>query len=306
MARRRGKTSLIDVLVQLPWPFSIAVGLVLFVVMRWVVPSVFANNLFLSGLVEVVPGLAWMPLLGFCVVALLAFLRARKVADKPASAPASKPASTSSPRPKKSADRKLPQIEGIPDISNRPSLIEKIDEWTLPALRKLEWKRFEMLCAGYYEAVGFRCETLSRGADGGIDVKLFKGESTDPLAVVQCKAWKVNQVGVKEIRELLGVMANAKVARGVFITTSNYTKAAVEFGATNRIQLLDGTGFVTKIRDLPQGRQDALLQTSFEGDYATPSCASCGVKTVMRESKRGSFWGCPNFPRCRTMLRVGS
>lgn len=44
----------------------------------------------------------------------------------------------------------------------------------LEALRSLEWKRFELLCARYYEAVGFKMEILDAGQDGGIDIKLFK------------------------------------------------------------------------------------------------------------------------------------
>lgn len=38
----------------------------------------------------------------------------------------------------------------------------------------------------------------------------------------------------------------------------------------------------------------------------TPTCPKCGVPMVQRVAKRGStpgqsFWGCPNYPRCREM-----
>jgi restriction system protein len=170
------------------------------------------------------------------------------------------------------------------------------------ALRTLEWKRFELFCARYYEAVGFKTETLEAGPDGGIDVKLFKIDSSTPLAIVQCKAWNTSHVGVKEIRELLGVMAHAKVGRGIFVTTGTYTKDALDFGAANPIQLLDGAAFEKKILELPAEKQEALLKFAFEGDYRTPTCASCGVKMVARESKRGSFWGCKHYPRCKSTL----
>lgn len=162
--------------------------------------------------------------------------------------------------------------------------------WTLQALRTLEWKRFELLCAKYYEAVGFKSETIRCGADGGIDVKLFKIDPNLPLAIVQCKAWNVYSVGVKEVRELLGVMAHEKVGRGIFITTGTYTKDALIFGAANPIQLLDGDGFLKKIQELSKDHQGALLKYAFEGDYTTPTCASCGIKMTKRDSKRGPFW----------------
>ncbi|HEX9171356.1 MAG TPA: topoisomerase DNA-binding C4 zinc finger domain-containing protein, partial [Telluria sp.] len=57
-----------------------------------------------------------------------------------------------------------------------------------------------------------------------------------------------------------------------------------------------------KIRDLPADDQQALLRFAFEGDYTTPTCASCGVKMVARDSKRGAFWGCQHYPRCKTTL----
>ena len=130
----------------------------------------------------------------------------------------------------------------------------------MDALNILEWKRFELLCAKYYEAVGFKSETLRCGADGGIDVKLFKVDPSKPLAVVQCKAWNSHSVGVKEIRELLGVMAHEKVSRGIFVTTSTYTKDAREFGAANQIELLDGSGFLNKLLDLPKEKQDCAIE----------------------------------------------
>ena len=167
--------------------------------------------------------------------------------------------------------------------------VAKPRAWTLDALRSLEWKRFELICAKYYEATGFFSETHRCGPDGGIDVKLYRVDPEKPLVVVQCKAWVNVAVGVKEIRELLGVMAHEKIGRGVFITTSSYTPQALEFGASNPLQLLDGPQFVEKLRSLPPAQQIRLLQFAFEGDYMTPTCASCGVKLVRLQGKRGDF-----------------
>ncbi|MDB5765001.1 MAG: putative restriction endonuclease [Herminiimonas sp.] len=99
-------------------------------------------------------------------------------------------------------------------------------------------------------------------------------------------------------------MAHEKVSRGIFITTATYTKDALEFGAANPIQLLDGAGFVKKLQELPKERQDALLRFAFEGDYKTPTCASCGIKMVKRDGKRGAFWGCVNYPRCKSAFTI--
>ena len=53
--------------------------------------------------------------------------------------------------------------------------------------------------------------------------------------------WKV---GVKEVRELRGVMAQHGIARGQFVTTSDFSADAREFAAGNGIGLHDVDGLL--------------------------------------------------------------
>jgi restriction system protein len=181
---------------------------------------------------------------------------------------------------------------------------KRFNTWSLDALRALEWKRFELVCARYYELVGFQPKTTGAGADGGIDIRLFKTDPAKPIAIVQCKAWNASDIDVKEIRELLCVIASEKVSRGIFITTGCYTREARDFGEANPMQLLDGATFLSKISEMPPDQQDSLLKFAFDGDFSTPTCASCGIKMVKRDSKHGPFWGCLNFPRCRSKFHI--
>lgn len=275
MGRRRKQTLAGD-LVMLPWQASAVLALVAFVAIRWALPAFIRDGSPFAGVKTLVGPLSWIALSGFGALALLSALRARWRKGR-----ARMPASSASASA---------QARAVPAA------------WSLEALRSLEWKRFELLCARYYEAQGFETETLAAGPDGGIDVKLFKNDPSRPLAVVQCKAWQGRQVGVKEIRELLGSMVHAGVGRGIFVTTATYSKDALAFGAANPIQLLDGAAFEKKILALPQDQQDALLAFAFEGDYLTPSCPSCGVKMLARDSQRGRFWGCRHYPACKSTL----
>ncbi len=100
-------------------------------------------------------------------------------------------------------------------------------------------------------------------------------------------------------------MAIQKVRRGVFISTSTFTKDAKTFGEeSNALQLLDGVNFIKKILELPEDKQTALINSAFEGDYKTPSCASCGIKMKERTGTNGSFWGCAAFPKCKNTLKI--
>lgn len=307
MARRRKNDGWATVLVMLPWWVSATVGAIAFVGMRWIIPSIFARNPVLLALGALSHSLAWLALLLFGLLAVIAFARSQTNGD---GKPTVRGAGIVLGTRREPTVKKFPvKIDAGWGHSNQtagplPVYHDTFHDWTLEALRALEWKRFELVCAKYYEIVGFKSETLRSGADGGIDVKLFKTDPNKPIAIVQCKAWNTYSVGVKEIRELLGVMAHTKVGRGIFLTTSTYTHDALTFGGANPIQLLDGQGFVKKIRELPQSQQDTLRNFAFEGDYMTPTCASCGIKMTRRESKRGAFWGCLNYPRCKSRFPI--
>ncbi len=180
----------------------------------------------------------------------------------------------------------------------------KPETWTLELIRSLEWKYFEDLCAGYYREFGRRAEVTGLGADGGIDIKLYQESEPGKLwGVVQCKAWNQKTIGVREVRELLGIMTDAGCPLGVYITTSSYTNEAKAFARVKPIQLLSGTDLLQLILELPEASQRRLLAEATKGDYTTPSCPNCGVKLVLRSTVTGTdaskrFWGCRNYPRC--------
>ncbi len=110
-------------------------------------------------------------------------------------------------------------------------------------LSRLPWDRFEQLLAAYYSEQGYRVEHVGTGAsgtrfDGGIDLKLFKdGRYT----IVQCKHWNAKQVPHNDVHQLIGRMVTEKADAGIFITSGEYTAAALQAAAKDdRIELVDG------------------------------------------------------------------
>jgi restriction system protein len=71
------------------------------------------------------------------------------------------------------------------------------------------------------------------------------------VGVVQCKAWATRQVGVAQVRELLGVMAHESVRRGYFAATGDFTPAAIDFATANPIKLITGRDFLEAIARMP-------------------------------------------------------
>lgn len=154
--------------------------------------------------------------------------------------------------------------------------------WSLELLRALEWKRFEEVCSGLFQRLGFRTKTTRCGADGGVDIHLYKQSTDKADVIVQCKAWNSRPIGIKPMRELLGVMASTGVAEGIFVTTTNFNREAREFAKVNRIDCMDGEAVLGAIDALSQEERDSLLKMATTGDYKTPTCASCGIKLVKK------------------------
>jgi len=181
--------------------------------------------------------------------------------------------------------------------------------WSLDLIRLMEWKRFEELCEGYWRAKGYRAELTGKGADGGVDVNLYApSDPTQLFAVIQCKSW-MDQVGVKEIRELWGVTSHLNIKLALFYALSGYTEEAKAFASQKHFKLFTGKDLLTQIQSLPADQQSALLDHTTRGDYTTPTCSKCDVKMELREgkmegSKGDKFWGCVNYPRCRQKLNL--
>lgn len=191
----------------------------------------------------------------------------------------------------------------------KPLSDNKPTEWSIGLIKSLDWKCFEELCAAYFQATGRKAEVSGNGADGGVDIRLYRTKNPEKvLGVVQCKAWSNRKVGVKEIRELLGVMTDIGCPLGIFITSSEFTADAKTFAKGHKIKLLSGIQLLSLINRFSPKVQASILRKITQGDYKTPSCPKCGIKLLVRATKRGAnkgqqFWGCASFPQCRYTMR---
>lgn len=177
----------------------------------------------------------------------------------------------------------------------------KVDtgRWTPELLKRLEWRRFEELCAAYFEALGFRAELA--GADGGAAINLYEQGSASASILVQCSPWNAYRVGIKPVRGLLGAMTSRNVGEGVLVTPGRFTQEARDLAGKQQISLIDGDELLAKITALLPEKALALLELATRGDFLTPTCPSCGIKMIPRKSTAHgrTYWGCRNYPGCK-------
>lgn len=195
--------------------------------------------------------------------------------------------------------RTAKQIEGEP-------FAPKAKQWAPEVFDHIEWRRFEAFCEGLYAQAGVRTKSQSHGADGGIDIWLHLQNASKPM-IVQCKHWS-RKVAVDDVRAFFGVLKSHDLDRGIFATSSTFTADAADFSSANGISAQDRSGLLKLVSTRGAEQRASLLSIAYEGEYWRPTCASCGVKMVVREPKGGGdyFWGCANFGklRCRSMIKL--
>ncbi len=330
--RRRRQKSFVDELLEAPWQLSIVLGVAVFIFLKWIFPSMGAGNMFLKPIAIAASSLAWMfSGFFFLIGAMVYFKTSATRAKQGNSSLFSVDRSSRSPAPINRTAADVPPASPIEQMPNRevasdsiprgllgeplggcedwrePGIIiekTKPSSWSVELIRELEWKRFEDVCQRFYACKGIRSETTPLGPDGGIDIRLYQDESGNASSIVQCKAWGERFVGVKPVRELLGVMTHEKIAKAFFMTSGRFSDDAKEVAKSNRITLIDGEMLLMMIQRLPEHEQQSLLEFAVSGDYKILTCPSCGIKMkhIPGKAGRSDFWGCFNYPRCRQKL----
>ena len=299
-ARRKGE-NLLELMIAAPWWISALLATVSYVVLRWIAPAMLGRDTIGKILIPLfIQFSAWIALF-FVVTSVFAGLRELLAHRK---AVAHQGRYKIEPVVGLRGDVSSPSSRSAIPFARHSSLGTKPLTWSLDLLRELEWKRFEEVGAELFRELGFRAEMLARGPDGGVDVRLYADGGDVPVAIVQCKSWKARQVGIKALREFLGVMTHERIKEGIFLAAFDFTQEATQFGNANGIDVVDGKRFMGMVESLTGEAQQKLLRIATEGDYKTPSCPSCAVKLVRRSSSRGNFWGCANFPRCTFKLNI--
>lgn len=98
-----------------------------------------------------------------------------------------------------------------------------------------------LLSMGYGGSRSDAGQAIGQSHDGGIDGIIKEDKLGLDVVYLQAKRWE-NVVGSKEIRNFVGSLVGQKANKGVFITTSEFTKDALEYVKTivHKVVLIDG------------------------------------------------------------------
>lgn len=77
---------------------------------------------------------------------------------------------------------------------------------------------------------GFDVELTQATRDGGVDIYAYlRNEVTHQLMLVECKRWsEMKRVGLETVQRMFGVQQSMKANKNLIVTTSHFTKSAIE------------------------------------------------------------------------------
>ena len=108
---------------------------------------------------------------------------------------------------------------------------------TLEELIQMTPYEFETFMARYFKGEGFVVQQTSRTNDGGKDLILHKNGQ---LYYVEVKRYsRSNGIQRPLIQKLVGACYPVK-AKGIFVTTSYFSKGAIDEARRSNVQLIDG------------------------------------------------------------------
>ncbi|GIW61907.1 MAG: restriction endonuclease [Patescibacteria group bacterium] len=119
---------------------------------------------------------------------------------------------------------------------------------------------------GYGGSLKDAGKAIGQSGDGGIDGIIKEDKLGLDVIYIQAKRWD-NVVGSKEVRNFVGSLAAQHANKGVFITTSSFTKDALDYVKTipHKVILIDG---------------EMLTQLMIENDIGVSKITSYDIKKI--------------------------
>jgi restriction system protein len=125
---------------------------------------------------------------------------------------------------------------------------------------------------GYGGSIKDAGKAMGKSGDEGIDGTIKEDKLGLDIIYIQAKRWKPgNVVGRPEIQKFVGALAGQGAKKGIFITTSNFTKEALEYTPRNetKIVLIDGEQLAQLMIDYNLGctTQQTYELKKLDSDY---------------------------------------
>lgn len=157
--------------------------------------------------------------------------------------------------------------------------------------------QFESFLLAHFEKLGYKGNTTQASNDFGADLVLKK---EGICIVIQAKRHK-GKIGISAVQEVTGAIHYYKATKGIVVTNSFFTPAAVKLADASQIELWDRK----KLSEIMKANKKENIQVVTESKQENTNplvdlmiCPRCKSNLLERSGKYGNFLGCSNFPDC--------
>lgn len=178
----------------------------------------------------------------------------------------------------------IPQNESQPKVTTTESPDDRLESAIgeikssvaaeiLEVLSNVSPTYFETIVLDVLHGMGYGAkrsdlQRVGKSGDGGIDGIISLDKLGLEKVYVQAKRWQSN-VGSPELQAFYGALAGQRATKGVFITSSSFTKAALTFASTVQgIVLVDGSYLAQLMIEHDVGVTSRIIKIpSLDSDY---------------------------------------
>lgn len=102
---------------------------------------------------------------------------------------------------------------------------------------------FEQYCADLFRKLGYDAKVTPPVADGGYDIDLYSQNGQH--ALVECKCYgQTHKIGRPLLQKLSGANATQNAETLIFVTTSDFSKPAIQYAHETGIKLINGSALM--------------------------------------------------------------
>jgi restriction endonuclease Mrr len=163
----------------------------------------------------------------------------------------------------------------------------QIEEDALERVKSCSSEFFEHLVVklitvlGYGGSLADAGKAIGKSSDGGIDCIIKEDRLEFEQIYIQAKRWNNTSVGRPEIQKFVGALHGKRARKGIFLTTSTFTKDAHEYatGLDIKVILIDGSELAKFMFDFEVGisTESTYVVKHIDNDFFEDDAGSNGV-----------------------------
>jgi len=164
---------------------------------------------------------------------------------------------------------------------------------TLDEINSMDGHDFEELIESLFIKMGYRVEGHKTAADGGVDITAFNYEPfVGGKYIIQCKR-QTSSIGEPVVRDLYGVVTDQKANKGIVVTNSEFTTAAIKFAEGKPIELVNNKALLAllgRYYSIGQLKKEKQLAHSYSAVLKIMSTEIGAVKTEYEATNSGAIF----------------